>query len=360
MLKLVSEIEQVLRDLVAVPSYESERGVADYLARRLGPLEVDCERSELGNGRENLIARIGAGDRLYGLGAADTKSSLAAMLCVFEALSRRRDELGSEIVLMAVGGEEVGGIGSRAAVREDQRADGIIVGEPTNLGIMIGHKGVLRLNLAVRGRAAHASKPELGANAISLMCEAVRALEAYHMELQTRESPLYAKPSLCVTTIAGGRALNMVPDRCTVSIDRRVVPGDVDCGDREACESAIDRTLSACRPGGAQLDYTLEFVRYVPPASTPPSDPLVRIAGQSLRSVTGRDEAPSGFKACCDMGYFSSALNIPGIICGPGSLEQAHQAGEFVSRRELHQSLRLYAEIVLRWLEHAQKGESSR
>ena len=385
-----NQIEDLLRDLVAIPSYESERAVADLLEQRLSAQNIPFERRDLGNGRQNVVARVGNGPRslilhshmdtvpptalnvqwdsdplqlryddgrLYGLGAADTKSSLSAMLCVFETLAKYRDELSSEIVLMAVGGEEIGGLGSKAEVANGVNADAIVVGEPTNLSIMIGHKGVVRMDLTVWGKAAHASRPDLGNNAISLMAEAVRAIDEFHATLQNRNSPLYSTPSVCATTINGGQALNVVPESCTVSLDRRIVPEEFDIGvGPEVYETELEKVLSTCRPDGRTLNYSLDLVRYIPPAATHPSEPLVQIAQQAFSSVTGTDEAYRGFEACCDMGHFSSGAGIPGIICGPGSLEQAHQANEFVTRVELHQSLKIYSEIVLRWLQYSRIG----
>src|SRR5262249_32947910 len=109
-----------------------------------------------------------------------------------------------------------------------QRPDAVIVAEPTNLNVVVAHKGMVRWRCHTTGRAAHSSQPELGENAIFRMATVLGALERYQREIvgTLANHPLCGRPTLNVGVISGGMSVNTVPDRSTIEIDRRLVPGE--------------------------------------------------------------------------------------------------------------------------------------
>src|SRR5688572_33032088 len=134
-----------------------------------------------------------------------------------------------EVILVALVDEESGQGGSRHLARSGFTADLAIVGEPTNLQIVTAHKGDLWLQLETRGKAAHGARPELGRNAVHLMAKIVDLLETeYARQLRRRRHRLLRHATINVGTISGGRQPNIVPDRCTIRIDRRTIPGEND------------------------------------------------------------------------------------------------------------------------------------
>src|SRR2546422_694251 len=266
----MSKTEKLLRELIALPSVNpaflpashpraGEQRVADFLAvcaARAG-LEVDFQ--QVLPDRSNLLARLSPANKvrqrillaphldtvngsepqfiprtrngqLFGRGACDTKGPLAAMLVALCELARSRQRpKETEIIFAGLVDEENAQAGSRALVASGLKADLAIVGEPTRLQVVTAHKGDLWLRLETRGKAAHGSRPELGKNAIHEMARIVELLEtSYARTLRRRKHRLLGHPTVSVGSIAGGSQPNIVPDRCLISIDRRMVPGETE------------------------------------------------------------------------------------------------------------------------------------
>lgn len=371
---------RLLADLIAIPSYAppQEEAMAAYLVRRLARQGIASRVTEHEGTPLNVVAEIGAGPRgivlnshldtvppgdpalwrtepltpveqdgrLYGRGAGDAKGPLAAMVLAFEALARR-PRLPGRVILMAVGGEERGGIGTKAEVARGVAGDAAIIGESTRLVPMIAHKGVLRLEVEVLGKAAHASDPELGVNAIVGMAPVVTALDGLARDVRGRSDRYTGQASLVISTIAGGVALNVIPARCVISIDRRVLPAE-----REAdVHREIVETAERALPAGMGLRLEVRKVRFVPPAVTDPGAPFVRVAEQAAGRVLGRRVEAQGFTATCDMTYLVNQGKIPTVILGPGTIEVAHQANEHIEIAEIARAVDVYTQAVDGWLQ---------
>jgi len=340
-------------------SYYGEKNVADFLAAVAARAGLEIELQKILPGRSNLIARlrppnqirrtillaphldtIGAEEsqfisrrkngRLHGRGACDTKGSVAAMLIALcelaEGKSRPRE---TEIVFAGLIDEENAQAGSRALAASGFKADLAIVGEPTRLQVVTAHKGSLWLQLATRGRAAHGATPQLGRNAVHEMARIVDVLETdYAAQLRLRKHKLLGTGSINVGTIAGGTQPNIVPDRCTISIDRRTLPGETEAGVwREIVALLKSKKLSA-QFSSAKLAPAL-------PLETNPRLPLVqaflRSAGQTR---------PVGVDYFCDAAVLSAA-GMPSVVFGPGDIAQAHTADEWISLAELERGKNL-------------------
>ena len=229
----------------------------------------------------------------------------------------------TEIVFAGLADEENAQAGSRALVQSRFRGDLAIVGEPTRLRVATAHKGSLWLEIEARGVAAHGATPQAGKNAIHEMARIVDGLQTdYAARLGKRKHPLLGAPTVNVGVICGGRQPNIVPDRCTITIDRRTLPGETDAGvKREIREFLRSKRLSA-----AIVDKKLA------PAAPLETDTRLPLVQQFLHSV-GQTE-PAGVQFFCDAAVLAEG-GIPSVIFGPGDVAQAHTADEWISLAEL-------------------------
>jgi acetylornithine deacetylase/succinyl-diaminopimelate desuccinylase-like protein len=336
-----------------------EKHVADFLAATAARAGLEVELQKVLPGRPNLIVRllprnkirrtillaphldtVGADEsqfvphrkngRLHGRGACDTKGSVATMLaalCELANASSRPNE--TEIVFAGLIDEENAQAGSRALAASGLRADLAIVGEPTRLQVVTAHKGSLWLQLETRGKAAHGAAPHLGQNAVHEMARVVDALETdYAARLRKRKHPLLGLATVNVGTISGGAQPNIVPDRCTITIDRRTLPGETETGVRREMAAFLNSKNLSAKIASTKLAPA-------PALETDPKLPLVR---QFLRSVG--QSRPVGVDYFCDAAVLAGA-GIPSVVFGPGDIAQAHTADEWISLASLERGKNL-------------------
>jgi acetylornithine deacetylase len=364
----MTRTEKLLAELIALPSvnpaflpprhpHAGEKRVAEFLAATAAQtgLEIEFQKIALADGhlRFNVIARlqprnkikhtillaphldtVGADDaqfipqrkhgRLYGRGACDTKGSVAAMFTALCELAESKSRpLETEIIFAGLIDEEHAQAGSRALAASGFKADLAIVGEPTKLQVVTAHKGSLWLQLETCGLAAHGATPHLGKNAVHAMARIVELLETdYAAQLRRRKHKLLGAGTVNVGQISGGTQPNIVPDRCTIVIDRRTLPGETEAGvSREIAALLAAKKLSA-KISNSKLAPAL-------PLETDPSLPLVQ---QFLRSI-GQKRA-AGVDYFCDAAVLAAG-GIPSVVFGPGDIAQAHTADEWISLAEL-------------------------
>ena len=279
-------VSRLLCDLVAIPSHGGQEGaIIQYLMERFARQDIPCRVTAVDGKPLNVVAEIGQGPRtfllnshvdtvppgdpalwatdplipvekngrIYGRGAEDAKGCLASMIVAFERLAMRRDALPARVVLMAVGAEERGGLGTQAEMAKGFTADAAIIGESTHLVPMLAHKGVLRLEIEVAGRAAHASDPDAGINAIVAVAPIVSALDQLAAAVRRRTDPFVGKASLVISTIAGGVALNVIPAQCVITIDRRVLPQETEADVLGEIVAVVNQALPAASGATAAI-----------------------------------------------------------------------------------------------------------
>ena len=280
--------------------------------------------------------------RLHGRGSVDDKAGLAAMMHAVASLKEDGITPPCEVWMAAVVDEE---FSFRGVVKlcEGLQAEASIVAEPTEMRAVIASKGVLRWRVIVRGKAAHSSKPHLGVNAITNMSRLVLALEAENARLAARTHPLLGPGTLNVGVIQGGVQVNFVPDQCAIEIDQRLLPGESAVAALARCQQVIDE-LARQTPGFAA------FIEDPPllvdeALDTPPEASTVQIARQVLRTL-GLNDEPCGVPFGSDASKLSRA-GIPTIVFGPGSIDQAHAANEFVPIDEVVKATEFYRQFVL-------------
>lgn len=365
---------RILQDLVRIRSDEKEAGVVSYLAERFSARSIPFSITEVrGAKRPNIIATWGSGEpslilnghtdtvsvgnpddwhqdpfggkivngRMYGRGAADAKGPLAAMIAAYETASEQLVPGHGRLVLMAVAMEETLGAGTEAAVRSGVRAQAAVVGEPTDMEVLTAHKGVYRANIATHGRAAHASRPMEGSNAIVAMSGVIDALEALSARVRSRSDPLVGTASLAITLIRGGIARNVIPPTCTISIDRRFLPHE----NPDEVRTEIAGTVAATQAQHGN-EVSIESVSIAEAAKTPPNEPIVAAALSAREAVLGSASEPKGFPACCDMWHLRNQGGIPTVILGPGSLSEAHAVDESIPVADVERATDVYLRII--------------
>jgi succinyl-diaminopimelate desuccinylase len=279
--------------------------------------------------------------RVYGRGAGDDKASVTAQIIAGLAVARSGVRLTGRLAVTAVADEELGGDAGAVQLFESGglRPDWTIVGEQTLGRICVGEKGGAACRITVHGVGAHASMPWLGANAVEAMAEIVVALKReLFPKLAERTHPMFFPSTGTVTTIAGGVRENIIADSCSVYVDRRLVPGE----DPEQCRAEIDdlvQRVAADLPG---ISASVAFDGEAWAASaTDPSSPVVAAMARANRTL-GLDPTPTGFSAMTDGRYFT-ARGFPTIIYGPGDVETAHTADEWVGVDQVVSAAQAYA-----------------
>jgi len=267
--------------------------------------------------REPLTPRID-GDRLYGRGGYDMKAGVAAALVAARDAAARG--LAGDVVVAAVADEEHASLGVQEAVAAVS-ADAAIVTEPTELELLVAHKGFVWSELAVTGRAAHGSRPHLGVDAIVKMGPVLTALGELDDTLAAREHPLLGRGSLHASVIEGGVELSSIPAACTVGVERRTLPGE----SAADVEAELEALLERCRSADAALEVEQRTLLVREP---------FEVAEDAEIVAAVRAAAPDGVKiggaSYWADAAFIAAAGIPTVMFGPGG-EGAHAVEEWVS-----------------------------
>jgi acetylornithine deacetylase/succinyl-diaminopimelate desuccinylase family protein len=368
-------LTELLRELVRRPSvnpmgrtdlpahllYESR--VADYLFELLKTIGATVVRQKVAPGRDNIIAThahpaatrtlifqahtdtvpvdgmsidpFGAEIRdgkLFGRGACDVKAGVTAVLTAF--VQTVENNCPVHLTAAFTVDEEHTFLGIEQFAKT-ARADFAVVSEPTGLDLVTSHKGVVRWQLVTRGLACHSSRPERGRNAIYSMANLIHAISNYSNELiGLRRHPQLGTATLSAGRIDGGVAANTVPDRCTLDLDRRLIPGETAAGAEAELRGRLD---------AAGVPYELSRIFDGPALAAAESPELARLSNIILSqrgAVPERMAAPYA----TDAGTLA-ARSIPCVVFGPGDIAQAHTADEWVELAQVEAA----AEILFRF-----------
>jgi acetylornithine deacetylase len=375
--RVVQDVVRILADLVAIESVNpyfpgGERGensVADYVMDYCSESGLQVKRQPVLPGRDNVVAEIAVpgatrsllfdchmdtvsldqmgaaglvpeirADVMTGRGSCDDKASLAAMLVAMSRLADRPDGLNANVVFLGSVDEEYLMRGAESFARSGRVIDGAIVGEPTNLEIVVAHKGFVRWKLHTVGRSAHSSNPQLGENAIYDMATLLYLMRPpMDRLLSAKGHPLVGAATWSVGKISGGTSVNIVPERCTVEIDRRLLPGETG----QAALAEIDAILSDILTShpAIHLERDEPFGDVAGVDTSPESDVVIATVKAS-RQVRGT--APIVGVAYGTNASKFAAVGIPSIVLGPGDIRQAHTAAEYVAIEQVVTAARLY------------------
>lgn len=372
------------QDLVRLPSPSGQEGqVAARLSeemRRVGFTEVHTDRignviGRIGSGAgtkimfEGHMDTVAPGDPtkwrygpygaqivdgvLYGLGSADMKGALAAMVYGAKALLQAGTELHGTLYLAAVVQEEPceGAALGMLMEQESLHPDFVLIGEATSLQIARGQRGRLEMRVTAHGRSCHASAPERGKNAIYEAARAVVGIELLAPQMDT--DPFLGKASIAVTEIQSSAfSRNAIPDRCVLYVDRRLTSGET-----EAKATAQLRNLINREDVDATLEVTEYHARsytgheyhvrqYFPCWTTPENSPFIRRLSSAIERELGYRPRIGRWDFSTDGVYSAGVAGIPTAGFGPGDEKFAHTVEEQVSVSRLVDAARVYARLA--------------
>lgn len=265
---------------------------------------------------------------LFGRGAQDMKGGVVAMIDAARTVAATGGLSAGELIVAAVIDEEHESLGADALVSH-WRADAAVVTEPTDLAVAIAHKGFQWVEVAVEGRAAHGSRPAEGRDAILMMGRVLAELEELNAELQRGPGhPLLGPPSLHASLVAGGRELSSYPDRCTLRMERRTVPGEAP----RVALLEVERILEGLRKADADFRASSRWLFGRQPYELSPGSTLPD-ALQAALGRLGRHAARVGVTFWTDAAILGEA-GIPTVIFGPGGAG-LHSTEEFVRLDEV-------------------------
>jgi acetylornithine deacetylase len=262
------------------------------------------------------------------------------------ALRAADANLDGEVIVAAVADEEFESIGTRALMASGIRAEAAIVTEPTRLAICPAHRGFAWLELVVHGRAAHGSRYDIGIDAITLAGMVLAELDVYQRTVLAQKThPLLGRPSLHASIIGGGLGLSTYPDRCSVQLERRTIPGEAAGDFTREVEEACARVR--VRAAELRADVVPGFAQE--PNEVAATHPVVRALAKSLERA-GERTAIEGLPCWTDAALITAA-GIPAICFGPGDIGLAHSAEEYVDMGEIERATGVLSGFVSEWFE---------
>lgn len=370
-------IAERVGELVRIPSVNplqagpksgdgGEVAISTWLAERASDMGADVTVDEIVDGRENVYARfpgntdrvvtidvhldtVGVehmtdppfdgrieGDRVWGRGSVDTKATLPIVLSVLEEMHAAGERPMPTVNVVGTVSEEMGGLIGASGYRDWLEANGnhidqLIVAEPTMCSPVHGHKGGCGLEVAIHGHAAHSSKPHLGQNAISAAARITVAIDEEQARLAALPAPTaVGNGTVSVNEIGGGVARNIIPPHADVYCGRRIAPGE----DPDQVFADLSELIrKAASP--LEIDITLANGFASAAFYQDPTSPLVTTLAELAGSEP--DVAAYGSNA---LRYANIASEI--VVFGPGSIDQAHQAVEWIDISEIDRATNIY------------------
>ncbi|MFZ5648582.1 MAG: M20 family metallopeptidase [Bacillota bacterium] len=375
----------LLKELIEIPSANPPGDVGEIsrrVEREMRDMGItDIDIVEPVEGRRNVIGRIGNGNgptitlyahldvvpvreeeekewrtpplvgtivdgKMYGRGAADTKSGLAAMLAAARALIETGVEIPGKVVFLAAADGETGDIWGIKYLEEKGYLGGdmVIACEPSGFQIIRLFKGRIWFEVNVNGKAVHASVPEQGINAIIKMVKVVDALN--NAKLTYTPDPVLGESTIAFSTIKGGSVPNAVAGFSRATFDVRLVPGQTVDG----VVSELQAVLDGLKKEDPELDVTLSILpgagREV--CETPLDAKIVKHVQDSFKYVMGYDAPFGAGIESPGAVYHFNRLGAQGVFFGPGAIWEAHLPNEFVILDRLYNMAKMYAVTIMK------------
>ena len=269
------------------------------------------------------------------------KGGTAAAVIAIRQIVDSGVKLQGDIIFSAVAGEETDSVGAKRFVDDKgwlPELAGVVIPEPTDFEIVTAHRGMLWLEVATKGKAAHSSAPQLGVNAIGSMRLILNELESY--EIKTEPHKLLGTCSMSINTITGGKTMNVVPDKCSIGIDIRTLPGQ----DHQAIIADLEKICGKLRAENKQFEAAVSVIRQMQSMETDSDCNFVK----DFCSVIRTDKTKAvGFTT--DGPYFTS-LGSPVVIFGPGKPHLCHKPDEYIEIADLAKGVEYYKNIILQFL----------
>ncbi len=280
--------------------------------------------------------------KIWGRGSADMKGGLVAAVTAIRRIVESSVQLKGDIILVGAAGEETDSCGAKRFVSDFEGKDkgfcGIILPEPTDFEVVTAHRGMLWLEVSTQGKTAHGSTPKLGVNAISSMRRLLDELENYRFSCEPHD--LLGDCSMSINTIEGGKAINVVPDRCTSRIDIRTLP-------QQSHEEIIEdfrAIFSKLKGADPDFEAQVSVVRSVEALLSDNECDFVR----DFCSVAEADE-PLAVGFTTDGPHFVP-LGAPVVIFGPGKSNLCHKPDEYIDIADVERGADYFEKVILKFL----------
>ncbi|WP_322960577.1 ArgE/DapE family deacylase [Listeria monocytogenes] len=371
---------QILKDIVNIDSTNGhEEQVANYLQKLLAEHGIESEKVQYDVDRASLVREIGSSDekvlafsghmdvvdagdvskwkfppfeaaehegKIYGRGATDMKSGLAAMIIAMIELHEEKQKLNGKIRLLATVGEEVGELGAEQLTQKGYAddLDGLIIGEPSGHRIVYAHKGSINYTVKSTGKNAHSSMPEFGVNAIDNLLLFYNEVEKFVKSIDATNEIL-GDFIHNVTVIDGGNQVNSIPEKAQLKGNIRSIPEM----DNETVKQVLVKIINKLnKQENMNLELIFDYDKQ--PVFSDKNSDLVHIA-KSVASDIVKEEIPLlGISGTTDAAEFTKAKKeFPVIIFGPGN-ETPHQVNENVSIENYLEMVDVYKRIATEFL----------
>ncbi len=370
-----NEAKNLIVELIRIPSVNPGGKVAEcaaFINQWLNENGIPSQIHEF-NGVSNVVAKLGSssGKRLlwnghfdvvppgenwdtdpfegvykdgfvYGRGTSDMKGGLAAMMLALKSL--KDTPLNGEIVFMGIGDEETGSKnGTIALLRElGNSYDSAVVSEPTDFYLESAQRGLRWVEITVRGKACHAGRPYVGRNAVEYAAKAIAALKGIHYDVHHDifEEGL-KEPSLSITKISGGIQANVIPESCTLLIDRRLLPGETE----EKILTEIRGALATIQEEGFSTEIKVVNKGW-DPYIIDQNEAILNCLKKSYKDTMKEEPCVRGKGGCTDASHIFHA-GIPVVIFGPGAAGESHTANEKVSVARIAAAAEIYVSSAL-------------
>lgn len=369
-------MKELLKQLIRAESTleKGELAAAEIISAELSHPGINCRIDTWDQTRANIIAQVKSGGRkgallfachldvvgpgeakwekpafdavesdgkIYGRGSVDMKGGIAAAITAIRQVVDSGIKLQGDIVFAAAAGEETDSCGAKRFISDSSRLPeftGVVIPEPTDFSIVTAHRGMLWLEVVTKGKAAHGSTPQLGVNAITSMRSVLDELENY--EIPAEAHKLLGECSMSVNTITGGKALNVVPDKCSIGIDIRTLPEQ----NHQDIITDLEKIFAKLKSRNPQFDAEVRVLRQVPPLETDCGCDFIK----DFCSAVGTNETVAvGFTT--DGPYFAS-LGAPVVIFGPGKGQLCHKPDEYIEINDVEKAVGYYKNIILKFL----------
>lgn len=371
-------------DMVAIPSYSfmenQEEAISQYILDFFLEHGFTAYRTEIEPGRYNTVAILEGTERetspslmltghmdtvpaydfekafepwedeenVYGRGAVDMKGALAAAMCAMVEIKESGTRLKGDLIFCGVADEEEAGIGTRSLIETGPEATYTVVGEPTDLHIALGHKGLEWIEVTFKGKKVHGGAQEEGVNAIMMAGRFLQKLETEYLpKLAQRTHPILGKATLNIGTITGGDQPSTVADHCSIRLDRRCLTSETITQVYEELQELIDQLHREDPRFEAEIrdvfdGTTLPHI----PFCTDADCPVVKAAENALRAC-GEEPVVTYFPAWTDAGFIQAGTSSQCIILGPGGVATAHSVHEYISKKQLRMAAEIYRSMAM-------------
>ncbi len=381
------EVIDMAVELVKIPSYtgliNQEKAVAEHIVSIFEAEGIQCELVEVLPGRPNVIACIPGrgtgqslmltghmdtvppyfmkgnpfsgiieGERLYGRGASDMKSALAAMMGTMIAVRKSGVQLAGDLVFAGVINEEQLNEGTEYIVRNGPHTDAAIIGEPTELKIAPGHRGLEWINIQFKGKTTHGGTPTEGINAISKAAKFITHVEENLVPtFSDYRHPLIGEPLLNFGVINGGDQPSSVAGRCSLSIDRRWTPLESYEKIYEELRQVINELSKQDKEFEAKVEPFFVNSNMMPhrPLETDLNHPLLEVLKQGCLNMLKTTPEIISFPAWTDASLLSNYAGMTSVVLGPGHLKDAHNDNESISLTQIVQAYKLYTYTAINY-----------